>query len=369
MEGRALVYPDGTPFVWRGATGFLVTEQVVRGREADARAFLAWAKRTGFNTVRVLAMLPGGWEDGFAFTPEEGLAALPRVFALARDADLYVHLTVLNNTRRLREADLGGLVERAGASCAADPVCAVLEVANEPYHRVQRDVVGQAASLRAWARRVPAIVPVALGAAGGDDSLEMAGGSIVIAHLDRGGEPWAMVARMRMLAAMAETAGKPVLNSEPDGFAEVACVPRRIGCYPRQTDPALAFGFGAMSRVLGVGTTFHFEDGLRARVPGPVQQRAAAAFIEGTRVVPDDERPVSFAPGTPGSPVASVRTVGPIPRPNAAVAAIAGTAGNRGILVLLGVCGDPGVVLADGWQTGPTLADRPGVRVIAIERR
>jgi hypothetical protein len=315
-------------------------------------------------------MLPGGWEDGFAFTPEEGLAALPRVFALAREADLYVHLTVLNNTRELPTADLGDVVTRAGQACAADAACALLEVANEPYHRVQRGDVGRATALRAWAHAVPEAVPVALGASGSDESAEMAGGTVVTAHLARGGEPWVMVSRTRLLSGLASTLGKPVLSTEPDGFGEVSCVPRRVGCYRRQTDASLALGFGILSRLFGVGTTFHFEDGLRARRPGPVQQAAAEAFIAGTRLVSDERRFVVDSANAALFPIVRYRaTRGDVPTADAAVRAYAGTDGDEGLAVLLGVRGDPQVGLAPGWRVAGVLADRPGIRVLALTRR
>lgn len=374
-EGRRLVYADGSPFVWRGATGFLVTEQAIRGRDADARAFLAWAKRTGFTVVRVLAMLPGGWEDGHAFTPEEGLAALPRVFALAEEADLYVQLTVLNNTRELPTGDLGALVERAGVACAAAPACAVLEVANEPYHGVQREDVHDPANLARWAARVPAGVLVALGPASDDESPTMAAGSVITAHLDRSRDPWNMVRRVRELGLVSATTGKPVLNTEPDGFAEVGCVPRLVGCYKRQTDPSLAFAFGVLGRIFNVPTTFHFEDGLRASVPGPVQQAAAEAFIAGSRVVPDDVGWLSFQNADddlrkawPQSPVVRFRAADGEPKPNAAVRVYSGIAGSRGWTVALGVQGDPGIEWGRGWAPAALVAERPGVRVWEIRR-
>jgi len=367
VSGRLIQYPDGSPFVWRGATGFLVTEQVIRSREDEARSFLRWASQTGFNVVRALAMLPGGWEDGHAFAPQEGLAALPRVFELAREAGLYVHLTVLNNTAKLPAVDLGAIVEAAGKACAAVENCALLEVANEPYHGVQRSDVHDAAVLAGWARKVPAGVLVALGPAQGDESSEMAAGQVVTVHLGRSRDRWNMVRRVREIEHLSAAVGKPVINSEPDGFAEVDCVPRQVGCYTRQTDPALAYAFGALGRVFSVGSTFHFEDGLRGRIPGPVQQAAAAAFIAGTRVVPDATALAFRDAGWPGSPVARFRAAEGAPSDNAAVRAYSGVAGDTGVLVLLGVRGDPGVEMGSGWQIGRVVSEWPELRVVRLE--
>ena len=63
----------------------MLNEQVASGRDADAVIFLEWARQTGFNVVRVLVMLPEGLVPDRDFTPDEGLAALPRTLALARE--------------------------------------------------------------------------------------------------------------------------------------------------------------------------------------------------------------------------------------------------------------------------------------------
>ena len=62
--------------------------------------------------------------------------------------------------------------------------------------------------------------------------------------------------------------GKFVVDSEPIGAAEVPQPSRR------DNEPAAFFAQGLLARIFDVGTTFHCEDCLVARVPGPVQQRA-----------------------------------------------------------------------------------------------
>ena len=79
--GRALCAGDER-FRWRGVTAFGLADLLADGRETDARTFTKWARDTGFNVLRVLAMLPsGGWLD---LSPADGRRALPRVFAIAR---------------------------------------------------------------------------------------------------------------------------------------------------------------------------------------------------------------------------------------------------------------------------------------------
>ena len=61
-------------------TAFALVDLIADGRPADAAAFMAWAARTGFTIVRVLAMNRGGMD----LAPADGLRALPRTLAMAR---------------------------------------------------------------------------------------------------------------------------------------------------------------------------------------------------------------------------------------------------------------------------------------------
>lgn len=368
VRGRALVYPDGSRFLWRGVTAFALNEQVSSGRREEAERFMAWARNTGFNVVRILVMLPKGWMVDGDFTPAEGLAALPMTLALAREQDLYVHVTVLANTEALPNDDLGSYVERAGRICVDAGNCALVEVANEPYHPTQRSDVHDAATLARWAARVPHMIPTALGAAANDESDEMAKSSVVTAHLDRGRDPWNMVRRVRELELLSAKTGKPVLNGEPDGFGESAVETRPNGTtYRRQTDPSLAFAFGALARVFEVGTTYHFEDGLLAQIPRPNQLVCAHAFIAGTSIAPDDDVLTFQNAGWHTSPVAKVRLADGEPRQNTTVRAYSGV-GTHTVLVLVGVEGDAGVELRDPWTRSGVIAERPRISVWGLTR-
>jgi hypothetical protein len=380
--GRWLVYPDGRRFRWRGVTGFMLGEQVSSGREADAVAFLTWARRTGFNVVRVLVMLPSGWFTDPDFTPEEGLAALPRTLQLARDAGMYLEVTVLANTASLpASTDLGAYVERAGKICATAGNCALIEIANEFYHGTQRADVHDPANLLRWAARVPAGIPMALGGPADESDARVGAAPVITMHLDRGRDRWNRVRRVRDLWAMSAAAGGFVIDNEPVG-ADESERPQR-----RDNLPEVFFAQGALSRVFEVGSNFHFEDGLRAKVPRPIQQRCAEAFIAGTRIV-DDAATLTFQDaGWPDSPVQQARfaespqSPGPGKRQNARMApdtlaaAYAGVAGaspagraHSSVLVLIGVQGDPGVVLRPPWQRTAVIAALPHVQVWSIDR-
>ena len=90
------VCAEGRPFTWNGVTAFALVDLVAEGRSDEARAFIAWARQTGFNVLRVLTMLPnGGWMN---LSPEDGRRALPRVLELARAEGMYVQAVALANT-------------------------------------------------------------------------------------------------------------------------------------------------------------------------------------------------------------------------------------------------------------------------------
>jgi hypothetical protein len=363
-------------------TGFMLNERVSSGREADAVAFLEWARQTGFNVVRVLAMLPKGWFTDQDFTPEEGLAALPRTLALAREADMYVEVTVLANTASLPEgADLGSYVERAGQICARATNCALVEVANEIFQGAQRADVHDPATLGRWAVRVPAGIPTALGAPADESGGLVAAAPVITIHLDRGRDRWNRVRRVRELELLSADTNRFVIDNEPIGADEVEQFQKRDNL------PETFFAQGALSRVFEVGSNFHFEDGLRAKVPRPVQQRCAEAFIAGTRIV-DDSYMLTFQDaGWPYSPVQKVRLAArsPVPRtavgttvglvPDALVAAYAGltqvfpeSPAPSSVLVLIGVEGDPGIEWRTPWRKTGVITELPHVQVWSIAR-
>jgi len=63
----------GARFQWRGVTAFALLEQTAHGRPADADAYMRWARATGFNLVRVLAMA----DVLFKLSPDDGRRHLP----------------------------------------------------------------------------------------------------------------------------------------------------------------------------------------------------------------------------------------------------------------------------------------------------
>ena len=349
--GQAICQAGGRRFRWRGVTAFALADLVADGNMEGARAFVSWAERSGFTVLRVLAM-NHGW---MSLSPEEGRRALPRVFALAREHGLYVQAVALAGTGlpQFRSDQFLREQVRAVARACAEAGNCVLEIANEPYHSTQARL-HEPDVMRRLQQEVPADLLVAWGAAREDDSDVMSGGRYVVVHLGRSGNRWNRVARMRGLASLSRAAGKPVIDNEPIGAAEREVRDRRDAV------PAAFFAQGALSRMLEVGSTFHCEDCLLARVPGPTQQRAANAFIEGSRILPDETIVTPVAPGAGGSAVASADI-------DQARVFTAG-AGTKAWVLVLGAEGETPIRWNTGWKPEGRREPMPGVELWTAAR-
>ena len=265
---------------WHGVTAFAVLEQLAEGREQAAVAFMRWARERGFNVVRVFTMAP----RLLGLSAADGVAAVPRLLRLAADLDLTVELVAFADTRSL-DLDLEAHVDGI-ARAIAGAKNVVVELANENDHRTQDPRLTDPARLQALRKRLPADVPVSLGSLHGGDMRvgRYGGGDYVTIHLPRSLPPWDHVGATARLADLARQAGKPVVSDEPIGAGE------RVERRRRWTNPAVFFGLGLMGRMSGVPATFHCEDCLYAKVPGPTQQACATAFIEGARLLPEGRR-------------------------------------------------------------------------------
>jgi hypothetical protein len=343
IDGRAFVNDAGT---FRPI--FASALSILARSSDDRRTFLDWAARTGFNGIRVFAGALG-WAPQSA---AQARAALPQLLTEAAARGLYVEVTAITDSRN------GGYDPaehfRAVARIAEQGSNAILEVANEPYHGTQADAIHSADTLLALGRQSQ--LPFALGAAQDDESVEMGGGSYVTAHLDRGRDKWNQVRRVRELAVLGDTTRKPVLNNEPIGAAEVSQGGRR------ESDPAFFFCMGALNRIFEVGGVFHSEAGLNGTLPGPVQQACADAFVEGSRIVPVEDRLVFKNATWADSPIVKARFEDTIVR------AYTGVGGSVAWTVLVGLSGDPGLELRPPWRIARRLAQRPGVEVLQLER-
>ncbi len=358
-DGQAIVYPNGAPFVWRGATAFRLVDLVANGREEDAIAFLDWAHRTGFDVVRVLATLCC-WFD---LPPDAGRRALPRVLDLARDRGLYVQVVALAGTAE-RPLDLEAQA-RAIGRIASSHDNAIVEIANEPYHPTQDPRLR--ANDYAFARRLGDLLPddvlYTIGAAEADGPAVENGrvvappplGEFITRHLDRRGTPREMIAGLRRLERLSEIAGRPVLSGEPIGAAESAETGRRL------VSPDFFFAYGVACRLLSLACNFHFEAGLQAAPPSSRQQAAADAFIAGTHVLPDSTLAHFAAPDGDAAPAVT---------PERCLDAVTwGRYANRAIGLVMGSGCDPAARWSEGWRaTRPSEQPYPGVMLLYAGR-
>ena len=122
---------DGTTFDWRGVTAFRLIDHLADHREADAVAYLDWARAAGFNVVRVLTRLDG-WAD---LPAAEGQRLLPRVLTLAAARALYVEAVATVGSGST-PYDWRGHARAIAEICAQHDNC-LYEFANEPGHPSQ----------------------------------------------------------------------------------------------------------------------------------------------------------------------------------------------------------------------------------------
>jgi len=275
VRGIDVVCSDGGKFHWRGVTAFALLEQTAHGRGADADAYMRWARATGFNLVRVLAMA----DVLFKLSPDDGRRHLPAFLDRANELGLYVEIVALADTARygMTATGLREQVAAIGRIAAGHPN-AVVQIANEHYHPTQSRELHDPAAFVELARLIPPHVLFTASAAADDTATEPQG-AFITRHLSRGGSPARMIERVQLLGRLAVEAGKPVVNGEPIGAAERDQPGRRLA------DPGFFRDLARRTSAAGLaGGTFHCEDGLFARVPGPVQQACARAWVEGASV-------------------------------------------------------------------------------------
>jgi hypothetical protein len=253
-------------------TAFALLEQIAHGRRRDADAYMRWARETGFNLVRVLAMA----DVLFKLSPEDGHRHMSTLFEMAARRGLYVEIVALADSAHygMELAALRRQVSDTGGIAAAHPNV-VVQVANEHSHPTQTREVHDPEVLAELSRLIPAEVLYTESPAA-EETAPVPAGRFVTRHLSRSGSPTDMLERVELLRNLAAQLSKPVVNDEPIGAAEQEQPGRRL------TDPAFFRALARRTSAAGLaGGTFHCEDGLRARIPGPVQQACARAWIEG----------------------------------------------------------------------------------------
>jgi hypothetical protein len=353
VDGRAFRLPDGSRFAWRGVTSFRLLEFMAHGRRADLTRTLDWAARSGVTIVRVLAMC----DRLFKLAPDEGRRALPAFLSLAAERGLRAEVVALADTDVI-PVSLDEQVTAVGAVCARH-ANAVLEIANEPYAgQSHRADIADPALLGRLRTLVPAGVLVALGASSRDDSPEYAAGDFVTVHLSRapGERGWGHVLQMNVTLALSAATGKPVVDDEPIGAAERDEHARRDG------DAGRWFAKGVLARLLGLGATFHYEDGLQSRVPRGRQEVCFAAWRRGLDLLPAafEDRAQAVGVGSPRAAVAAFDR-------GHALDVVLRQGEREAWAAAVGCTGDPGIRWSSGWRATRTVR-RSGVVVQEARR-
>jgi hypothetical protein len=350
IAGTEFRAPSGKPFQWRGITAFRLVEMVAHGQRAEAAAFLDWTASRKLTVVRVFTMARALFE----LRPADGVRALPELLQMAAARGLHVEVVGLVDTAAL-QPDLAAHVKALGDIAARNPN-ALLEIANEPAHPTQSAEVHDPAELRRLAAFVPAVVPVSLGSA--EENNAYAAGRYATYHFPRSGgaTPWGHVLRLANGAALIKAWNRPVVSDEPIGAA-AAAVPGR-----RDNDPDRFRAAALLTRMAGMGATFHYERGLQARIPTGQELRCFDAWNEAWTLLPANIETEGefFEAGVPGAAVSSFdrgAATAVFERQNAAFAHV----------VVIGAHADPGIKWGEGWSLSRTV--RSGTVSVIIARR
>jgi hypothetical protein len=283
VTGTTFTTPERHPFQWRGITAFRLLEYVSSGNDDEAERFLSWAEGQRLTVVRVMAM-------GLGFmnlTAADGRRALPRLLELAEAHHLQVEIVALAGTRDA-PLDLDAQLEEIGR-IAAPYENALIEVANEPFHPSQTSDVHRPEVLARLRSRVPHSIPVALGQV---DGLERsAAGDYITWHAPRetSHDGWGHVLALAQGPDLLKQWNKPVISDEPIGAGAAFEAGRRDDSPDRFRAAAI------VTRLAGLGATFHYEGGLQAAIPNGKQLECFNAWNEAWSLLPADiERSGTF---------------------------------------------------------------------------
>ena len=340
-------YRGNGRFEWRGISAFRLVEMVARRREQEAIAFLDWARGAGLTVVRTFVMA----RHLFQLAPADGVRALPRLLELARDRELHVEVVALVDTAAV-PVDFAAHVRAVGEISARFPN-AILELANEPGHSTQDRRLHDPAFLTQLTGVLPESVPVALGSA--EYSPVFARGDYATFHFPRapGVDGWQHVLALARGAKMAEEWRKPVINDEPIGAAAALATGRR------DNDPRRFRAAAALTRLAGMGATFHYEGGLHARRPVRAEAACFDAWMAGLRMIEGLPEGGRFLDGPAAGGLADVR---------GARAVFAREFSHAVWLLALDPAPDASVTWRGEWRAGEGAAG-DGVRLFRASRR
>jgi hypothetical protein len=267
VEGTRFVTDRGA-WSWIGATSFDLPSRI---RIYGDLRWADWLLDEGFTLARIVPASKYRTVRALA----DGVRDLPRALAELAVRGLYAEVVIGVDTRDY------GMGEAGFKSYAIDilDICeeysnSLVEFFNEPTHGTHdnfardedfhRYLVGLARGRG---------IACASGSTHGGEAVRWTIGDYLTHHADRGRSPGANAVEMAHAQVIA---GKPIVDDEPLGTAEVDQPGRRTA------DAAYAAEQGAACRLhrLG-GATYHTEAGLTANVDllGPIQREAARRFV------------------------------------------------------------------------------------------
>ena len=350
VEGVKFADAQGRTFQWRGITAFRLVEMVAHGRAQQASAYLDWAASQRLTVVRVFTMA----HHLFKLTPDEGTAALPRLLEMAARRRLHVEVVGLADTAEIR-VDVEKHVEQIAAILASHSN-AFVEIANEPVHRTQRREVHDPERLRALAASIPRDVPTSLGSI--ETGAGFAAGSYVTWHVPRSSDfrGWGHVRKIADGASFVDKWKKPVVSDEPIGAAAEYIAGRR------DNNAARFRAAGLVTRLAGLGATFHYEGGLQARIPRDRELECFEAWNDAWRLLPNDveQRGEFGRAGAKDSAVAGYDSA-------AAVDVYERRTPDSAWVIAIGVTGDPALQLRSGWRSVEK-EESPGIQLLTLRR-
>ena len=271
VEGTGFVDAEGKPFAWRGISSFQLAEMIAHGREREAVAYLDWAKSEELTVVRVLLMA----RHLFQLTPEDGRRVLPRLLDLAKERGLAIEVVALADTKD-RTLDYDAHIREVGR-IALDKGNAFIEIANEPGHPTQDPRLHDAAFAKRLAELLPESLTVALGSFEYGDGY--AHGDYATTHVPRGDDGWDHVFEIAGHADRGAQLKKPVVSDEPIGAGP------KFDAGRRDNEPARFGAAAALTRLVGMTATFHYEGGLYSRIPVGPEAESLAAWKAGLALV------------------------------------------------------------------------------------
>lgn len=341
---------DATIWKWHGVTAFMLYQQFLDGK--DISPFLAWAKASDINVVRVLGMYNGGIGK---FIPadygDRYLAQLSAFLARLKDAGLRVEFTVFADAQNIlpslpaQRAHLSRVV-----AILTDQTNVFGEIANEPFKNgvdpaTLSDIVLNTGVL--WATGNYDVV---------DNKLATL--DYVTIHTERNDE-WPRKAKDGLDLSKLGWDGftalhKPVVLDEPMGIG-----PERPGA--RSMVASDFFDYFATGDLFVSGGTIHGDFGIATRIPSAPEQVVVDAISAAWKAVSPVAQLGEYTRGLlDSSPLEHADE----PAPFGALRTFAMLRGNHADAVVLRPGIDWSPVGRRGWVITATAGDRRNIVVL-----